>query len=617
MSDTDSESGAMTFRDHLLELRQRMTRIFVAVLVGFMTAFAFKEPLFDFVATPLREALADSGIYGFTAIEITETIFVYLKLSFITGIIATLPYTFYQLWSFIAPGLLEREKAAIAPLVFFSTVFFLLGAYFAYEVIIPFVCDYLANLANDNASITMEVTVRSAFGFSLSMILAFGVAFELPMVMFFLTFLGVADHKKFLRFFRYFVVLSFVIGALFTPPDPISQLLMAGPLNLLYLLGIATSYFVGKRREKQEKTKRIPARVWGLLSATLLLLGVGIGVGTWWLGQTRSPLEWVPPGAQWVLSARWSPGLDAHISTAKQDTLRDQLGIPSDAPKTERVVMAGNAEGQVLVILPGACTEQPPAVGVCRYNDLLLGDDAYVEQAVAQEHGLSQVPIFKALEVSAPMWLWLQSPSPELMALLPGDDPAAPIQTKSAFLRADLRGDAPWLDIGVQVASPPDVSTLQNRVDLWRSSQQQVAKAQQLGKHASALAEQQLSLLHEVVNVQDAVVTLLESNAALSEQSGPVRKKLVAVQEKLKASGKPVDVPPSAPAEDTSVLATLGAPAIQSWRSTLEEDRMSVRLDLTIPDGLDALLSVVPSSLPERLNTATSSPAPPEQAIDK
>ena len=127
MSDIHHEDERMSFRDHLLELRDRLTRIFVGALLGFFVAFAFKEALFEFVADPLRESLADNGIYGFTAIEITETIFVYLKLSFIAGLVLTLPYTFYQLWSFIAPGLLEKEKQSIAPLVFFSTLFFLLG----------------------------------------------------------------------------------------------------------------------------------------------------------------------------------------------------------------------------------------------------------------------------------------------------------------------------------------------------------------------------------------------------------------------------------------------------------------------------------------------------------
>jgi len=606
MSDTDTEYGTMTFRGHLLELRQRMTRIFVAVLIGFMVAFGFKEILFDFVASPLRTALAESGIYGFTAIEITETIFVYLKLSFITGIIATLPYTFFQLWSFVAPGLLEREKAAIAPLVFFSTLFFLLGAYFAYEVIIPFVCDYLATLADENPTITMEVTVRSAFGFSLSMILAFGVAFELPMVMFFLTFLGVADHKKFLRFFRYFVVLSFIVGAMFTPPDPVSQLLMAGPLNVLYLLGIVTAYFVGKRRENKEKRSRIPARLWGILSVSLLLLGMGIGAGTWWLGQTRSPLEWVPPDAQWVLSVRMSPGLESNLPKKQQDQLRTQLGIPADAPRTERVVLAGNAKGQTLMVFPGACTDGTAKKGTCKYQDLLLGDDDYIAQALEQEQGMSQTPIIQTLDVSAPFWIWRKTPAESLLDMLPGNEPSAPIQMQAAFVRADLRGDAPWLDVGVQVASAGDVTTLQNRVDLWRSMQQQIVENKRRNSNASAHAKEQLALLNDVVGLQDAVISLLESNAALSEQSGPVRKKLTAVKQKLKAkqSLEPESEAAVLTQEATNIVGLLGAQAIGSWRSTLEEDRMSVRLELTIPDGLDALMSHIPTSLPTHLHAA-------------
>jgi sec-independent protein translocase protein TatC len=609
MTDSTHEEERMSFRDHLLELRNRLTRIFVGALLGFFIAFAFKEALFDFVAQPLRESLANNGVYGFTAIEITETIFVYLKLSFIAGLVLTLPYTFYQLWSFVAPGLLEKEKRSIAPLVFFSTVFFLLGAYFAYEVIIPFVCDYLASLSTANPSIAMEVTVRSAFGFSLSMFLAFGFAFELPMIMFFLSFIGLVDHRQYLRFFRYFVVLSFIIGALFTPPDPVSQLLMAGPLNVLYLIGVAAAYFVGQSKAKGEKATHIPSRVWSILSAFLLVLSIAIGSYTWWLGSSRSPLEWVPADSQWAMSVRISTTLGPDASPEQTRTFRNRLGLPAKAPTTDRVVLAGNSDGQILFVFPGACEDATPSNGQCHHDDLLMGDAEWLNKAVQKGPNVASLEMVKDLDLRAPSWLWIRTPSDAQLAVLPSmENSSLTTEVESTFAAIDLRGDAPWVEVGVQLRSKDDVTALQNQVDLWRAEQarqQETVARDQVRAHTDGA---NLGVLSDLAHVQAKMLDSMDSNPSMKRQKASLRTRINAVvtqlEERKKAMGKTSQ--PTQPQKH--ILAKLGPSAIASWRTVIRNDQIGVRIGLTVPIGVDALLALLPEPLSEQVASHTPKP---------
>ena len=229
---------------HLVELRVRLTRAAIAVFVGFFVAYLFHIELFEIVIAPVKEALAERGIYSLQAIHVTESILVYLKLSVVAGIIGASPFVSYQFWSFIGPGLTPEERKYVTPVALFSTLFFLLGVAFSYYVLLPFVTGFLADLTMSSGSVNLQVTMANVFSFSLLSMLIFGVIFELPIAMFFLSLFGIFNYKQFASFFRYFIVISFVLSALLTPPDPVSQILMAIPMAALYGLGILISSYL-------------------------------------------------------------------------------------------------------------------------------------------------------------------------------------------------------------------------------------------------------------------------------------------------------------------------------------------------------------------------------------
>ena len=233
-----SDGAVMTFQEHLVELRNRIVRIALALMLGFFACWSFRVELFDLLAGPISHALADNGIYHYQAIEVTESIMVYLKTSFVFSILLTSPYTFYQFWSFVSPALESREKGFVIPVTIFTVVFFLIGAAFSYQIILPFVTDWLTKLSLEGGQVEVMVTLQNAYSTSFVFLIMFGLVFELPLVIFFLSLFGIVTAKGLISFFRYFVVLSVIIGAILTPPDPISQALMASRLlDLHELLG--------------------------------------------------------------------------------------------------------------------------------------------------------------------------------------------------------------------------------------------------------------------------------------------------------------------------------------------------------------------------------------------
>lgn len=586
----------MSFVEHLVELRDVMVRAAAAILIGFIVAFEFREPIFDFLASPMREALAEVGVYNFRAIEITETIFVYLKMSIAAGVVLTLPFTFYQLWSFIAPGLLEREKQAVAPLLFFSTVFFLLGCYFAYEVIIPFVSRYLAEMTLINPSVEMDVTVQSAFSFSLKLLLAFGVAFELPLIMFFLSFLGVVDHKKYIKFYRFFIVVSFIISAIFTPPDPISQVLMAVPLNVLYWVGVGAAYMAGKRKAEDKKL-RIPSKVWGALSAALLLIGLSIVAATIWLGKTHDPMKWVPGDAQWVISIRTDRTLGDPPAPERLAALKERLGLPDEGPSLpNRIILAGGPDGARLVILVDACKESAPSVGTCEGDDWLWGTESWVEKASDGEGALLKAETYKDLTSRAPAWIWVREPDESWLKYLPGEHEKA-IPLSEVTITADLRGDEPWVKLSIQPESGGEVTALQNRVDLWRVESKR--RVEQAKRDEQALKAQAgvIGLLSDLVALQDQRFEALKKGLEDKEKLARLTAAEKALRDKV---SKHQTALAAATADETSgggsLLEQLGKDGVRSWQTTAEDGRLTLQIQLRQPDGVDALLGSLPSA---------------------
>lgn len=249
------EDRPMAFTDHLTELRSRLLRSVAVVAVLFFAAYAFHGELFQIIAQPVLQALRDHGIYALQALQVTETITVYIQVSLVAALVGAAPFVFYQLWSFVAPGLYPGEKHYVLPIVVLTSAFFLLGVVFCYFVFLPMVVDFLVGFTLGSGDITLLPTVQKTFGFTILFPFVFGLLFQLPLLMFFLSLLGVVPYGKFLRFGRYFVVLSFGIGALFTPPDPLSQALMSVPICLLYFVGVAFAWVAGLlRREGPSRT---------------------------------------------------------------------------------------------------------------------------------------------------------------------------------------------------------------------------------------------------------------------------------------------------------------------------------------------------------------------------
>lgn len=239
----------MTFTEHLNELRVRLMRCLVAVFVGFLACYGFAERLFLILMDPLIVQLQPTGgslIYT----GLPEAFFTHVKVAILAGLFLASPYIFYQIWMFIAPGLYEGERKYMIPIALCSAACFVTGALFGYYVVFPFGFQFFLGYATD--FIQPMPSVKEYFSFSTSMLFAFGLIFELPLFMLFLSALGIVTHKT-LRKYRKFAILgNFVVAAILTPPDVVSQSLMAGPMCLLYEVGIWVSYLFGKKPKEPD-----------------------------------------------------------------------------------------------------------------------------------------------------------------------------------------------------------------------------------------------------------------------------------------------------------------------------------------------------------------------------
>jgi sec-independent protein translocase protein TatC len=232
------------FLEHLEELRYRLIISLAAVGIGAIVAFLFKEKIFEFLARPLLEALPpDSNQLIFTGVY--EAFLVYLKASLLAGLLAAVPVILYQVWAFISPGLYPRERNTMIPFVVFSSLFFLGGAIFGYYVVFPFGFRFFLGFAGD--FIKPLPTMKEYLSFAIRLLLAFGVIFELPVFIFFLARIGLVDSKMLRKGRKYAIPLVFTVAAILTPPDIMTQLLMATPLLVLYELGIWVAHFFGRK----------------------------------------------------------------------------------------------------------------------------------------------------------------------------------------------------------------------------------------------------------------------------------------------------------------------------------------------------------------------------------
>ena len=227
-------------KPHIAELRKRLAYSLGALIVCFFIAFYFYEPILNWMTLPLKKVLPEHSMMIATGVP--EVFFTAVKVSLFAGFLMALPFILYQFWLFIAPGLYEHEKKYIWPFVIAASGMFFLGAAFAYYVVVPYGFQFLVNFAEQ--VVTVAPKINEYVGFFTKIMVGFGIAFELPVLTFFLALLGLVDDHTLKSFFKYAIILIFILAAILTPPDVVTQLLMAIPLILLYGVSILVARWV-------------------------------------------------------------------------------------------------------------------------------------------------------------------------------------------------------------------------------------------------------------------------------------------------------------------------------------------------------------------------------------
>lgn len=239
----------MTFLEHLDELRKRLFYSVVVLIGAVIPAWFFAKPLYRILARPVTQYLPEGTNLAFTSL--TAPFMLYIKVSFLAALFFTAPFIFLQLWLFIAPGLYRKERKYVVPFVLFTTVFFSGGAVFAYFVVFPFACNFFLGLGSDFDPV---ITVDQYFSLALRVILGIAIVFELPTLSFFLAKIGLITARMMIKYFKYAVLVVFIIAAIITPtPDMVTQSIIAIPMLGLYGLSILIALVVGKGKEKKRK----------------------------------------------------------------------------------------------------------------------------------------------------------------------------------------------------------------------------------------------------------------------------------------------------------------------------------------------------------------------------
>lgn len=253
----DEGGKPMTFWEHLEELRARLIRALGALFVGCLVAWEFHGRILSALKIPFVAGWLSAKLPGEPALHQSTpagAFTAYIKLSLIGGAALASPIIFYQLWAFVAPGLYAKEKKYVFPFVGLSSILFVGGGWFAWRVAIPISFRFfLGQAADPGAPITPTIMVGDYIDFCLQLMLGFGLTFELPMLLLFLSTAGVLNYLTLLRFGRWFIFLSFVVSAILTPPDAISMLVMAIPMCLLYGVSIGLVYVFGKPPTEAER----------------------------------------------------------------------------------------------------------------------------------------------------------------------------------------------------------------------------------------------------------------------------------------------------------------------------------------------------------------------------
>lgn len=243
--EVDREQPLMS---HLLELRNRLVRACLSVVVVFLCLSPFMKTIFDFLSKPLMVALPEGA--KMLATGVVAPFFVPLKVTLFLAFLLALPYVLYQMWAFIAPGLYKREKRLVFPILFSSVMMFALGMLYCYFIVFRMVFVFIAGFSPE--SVNFAPDIDAYFSFVITMFVAFGVTFEVPIVVMVLNRIGAASYEKLVKIRPYVIVGAFVLAAVVTPPDVMSQCLLAVPLVVLYQVGLWMVKFFGKKQAPVE-----------------------------------------------------------------------------------------------------------------------------------------------------------------------------------------------------------------------------------------------------------------------------------------------------------------------------------------------------------------------------
>ena len=234
MSEQPEDLSKQPFMTHLIEFRDRALRSFISILIIFAALFSFSQELYLYISEPIREYLPANT--SMIATEVASPFLTPFKLTLVLSLFAAMPYILYQVWAFVAPGLYQREKKIVVPLFFSSVFLFYAGMAFAYYIVFPLVFMFFTSIAPEGVSVMPDI--RSYLDFVLKLFFAFGLSFEIPIAVVILSWMGAVDPDNLVKKRPYVFVLCFVLGMLLTPPDIISQTLLAIPMWLLFEIGI-------------------------------------------------------------------------------------------------------------------------------------------------------------------------------------------------------------------------------------------------------------------------------------------------------------------------------------------------------------------------------------------
>ncbi len=247
---TAEPAQEQSFLSHLIELRTRLVRSAIAILIVFLALSPFMKEIFDLLSEPMMAALPTGS--KLLATGVITPFMVPLKVTLFSAFIISLPYVLWQVWAFVAPGLYRHEKKLAAPLIFSSVAMFAAGVAYCYFIVFKLIFRFIANFAP--MSVTVSPDIEAYFSFVMGMFIAFGITFEVPIVVVLLVRFGIASVEKLKQARPYVIVGAFIVAAIFTPPDVVSQLLLAIPLVVLYELGIIVARFVEKPKPAEESS---------------------------------------------------------------------------------------------------------------------------------------------------------------------------------------------------------------------------------------------------------------------------------------------------------------------------------------------------------------------------